>query len=120
MTLKPGKWELISAQKWSKSWILSAALSAACTFVALASAVEDDVGREAEVTCFKIDFGTPGNIDGGSLGRFPPFTDTHSQLKCVSQIYISFKHRKLSFSFGIANIHLSLSSGSFGKDITFT
>ena len=26
--------------------------------------VEDDVGREAEVTCFKADFGTPGNIMG--------------------------------------------------------
>ena len=33
-------------------------------------------------------------------------TDTHSQLKCVSQIYISSKRIKLSNSFGIANIHL--------------
>lgn len=106
-------------QNWSKSWILSAASSAACTFLALDSDVEDDVGRGAEVTCFKADFDTPGNIDGGSLGRLPLLTDTHSQLKGVSQIDIFFKRLKLSFSFGIANIHHSLSSGSFGKDMTF-
>ena len=108
------------AQKWSKSWILSAASAAACTFLALDCDVENDVGRGAEVTCFKADFDIPGNIEGGSLGHLPPLIDTHSQLKCVSQIYISFKRLKLSFSFGIANIHLSLSSGSFGKDMTFT
>ena len=85
------------AQKWSKSWILSAASAAACTFLALDCDVENDVGRGAEVTCFKADFGIPGNIDGGSLGRLPPLTDTHSQLKFVSEIYI--------YLLSVANFH---------------
>ena len=62
------------AQKWSKSWILSTASLAACTFLALDSDVDD--GRGAEVTCFKTDFGIPGNLDGGyvQLGEFSQFS----------------------------------------------
>ena len=57
-----------------KSPNISKALVLCSSFLARATA-EELVFLGVEETCFKHDFGTPGKMDGGWLGRLPPLTD---------------------------------------------
>ena len=70
----------MSLQKEEKSVILSRPSVRNRSFSALASA-EAFVVLGAEEICFKHDFKTPGKMDGGWLGLFPPLTEIHSQSK---------------------------------------